>query len=188
MKVTPTELPEVLLIEPRVFEDPRGFFLETYSTRRYAQAGIAAPFVQDNWSRSGRGTLRGLHFQHPAGQGKLVQVISGSVFDVAVDVRKGSPRFGRWVGVELRAEEKRQLWIPPGFAHGFCVTSDVADFMYKCTELYSPHDEYVVAWNDADLGIQWPAGEPILSARDKAAPRLNQVLTLPQWEEDEGEE
>ena len=139
MKVDPTELPEVLLIEPKVFGDSRGFFYETFQARRYAEAGIPGPFVQDNLSRSVRGTLRGLHFQEPKAQGKLVQVLRGAVCDVAVDVRRGSPRFGRWVARRAVARQPpRQLWIPPGFAHGFCVLSESADFFYKCTELYAP--------------------------------------------------
>jgi dTDP-4-dehydrorhamnose 3,5-epimerase len=179
MKVTPTELPEVLLIEPRVFTDPRGFFYESFQAARYAAAGIPGTFVQDNVSRSVKGTVRGLHFQEPRGQGKLVQVIQGSVFDVAVDVRRGSPRFGRWVGIELSEAEPRQLWIPPGFAHGFCVLSDSADFFYKCTELYVPEAERTIAWNDARIGIRWPVAEPLVSNKDRAAPTLEASPVLP---------
>lgn len=179
MEVTTTELPGVVLIQPRVFGDARGFFLETYHEARYAAAGIRLPFVQDNWSRSVRGTLRGLHFQEPHAQGKLVQVVSGAVFDVAVDVRRGSPTFGRWVGFELSAENKWQLWVPPGFAHGFVVVSDVADFLYKCTALYRPDAERSVAWNDPDIAVRWPIVEPLLSARDAAAPRLRDAPRLP---------
>ena len=181
MKVTPTELPEVLLVEPKVFGDARGFFYEGYQAERYAASGIAGPFVQDNLSRSARGTLRGLHFQEPKGQGKLVQVLRGRVFDVAVDVRKGSPRFGRWVGVELAEEPLRQLWIPPGFAHGFCVLSESADFFYRCTELYAPAAERAIAWNDPRIGIRWPIEQPLLSAKDAAAPLLDAAPVLPRF-------
>ena len=179
MKVTPTELPEVLLVEPKVFGDARGFFYEGYQAERYAAAGIPGPFVQDNLSRSARGTLRGLHFQEPKGQGKLVQVLRGRVFDVAVDVRTGSPRFGRWVGVELAEEPLCQLWIPPGFAHGFCVLSESADFFYRCTELYAPAAERAIAWNDPRIGIRWPIEQPLLSAKDAAAPLLDAAPVLP---------
>jgi len=179
MKVTPTELPEVLLVEPRVFGDARGFFLETFQAERYAAAGIPGHFVQDNLSRSAKGTLRGLHFQEPRAQGKLVLVLHGAVWDVAVDVRRGSPRFGRWVGLELSEENRRQLWIPPGFAHGFCVVSDTADFFYKCTELYAPETERVVRWDDPALGIRWPIAAPLLSAKDRAAPTLADAPVLP---------
>ncbi len=180
MKVLPTEIPGVLIIEPKVFGDERGFFLETFHWKRYADAGIPGPFVQDNYSRSVKGTLRGLHFQEPQGQGKLVQVVAGTVFDVAVDIRRGSPTFGKWVGVELSADTKRQLWVPPGFAHGFCVLSEAADFQYKCTTLYAPEHEHAIAWNDPDLAIRWPISEePKLSAKDAAAPRLKDVKALP---------
>jgi dTDP-4-dehydrorhamnose 3,5-epimerase len=179
VKVVATELPGVLLVEPRVFGDARGFFFETFHAERYAAAGIPGPFVQDNLSRSGRGTLRGLHFQEPRAQGKLVQVLQGAVWDVAVDVRKGSPHFGRWVGMELSEENRRQLWIPPGFAHGFCVLSDSADFLYKCTEFYAPEVERAVRWDDPALGIHWPVAEPVLSAKDSAAPLLADAPVLP---------
>ena len=179
MKVTPTELPEVLLIEPRVHGDSRGFFYESFQVSRYADAGIQGTFVQDNLSRSAKGTLRGLHFQEPRAQGKLVQVLRGTVFDVAVDVRKGSPRFGRWVGVELCESSPRQLWIPPGFAHGFCVLSESADFFYKCTEVYVPEAERAIAWNDPQIGIRWPVSEPLLSNKDRAAPMLAASPVLP---------
>jgi dTDP-4-dehydrorhamnose 3,5-epimerase len=181
VKVIPTELPGVLLLEPRVFGDDRGFFMETYHAKRYADAGIPGPFVQDNLSRSTKGTLRGLHFQEPRAQGKLVQVLAGTVWDVAVDVRKGSPTFGRWVGIELSGENKRQLWVPPGFAHGFCVVSESADFHYKCTELYAPETERAIAWNDPDLAIAWPLTEPLLSPKDARAPRLKDALVLPDF-------
>lgn len=179
MRVEASPLPEVLVIEPRVFRDSRGFFLETFQQSRYEDIGVTAAFVQDNWSRSSRGTVRGLHFQEPDAQGKLVWVTQGSVFDVAVDVRRGSPRFGQWFGLELTATEPRQLWIPPGFAHGFCVTSDVADFFYKCTAPYTPTSERTVRWDDPAIGIRWPVDEPILSARDLAAPLLKDAAVLP---------
>ncbi len=175
MRVTPTELPEVLVVEPRVFGDERGYFLETFQARRYAQAGIPGPFVQDNLSFSRRGVLRGLHYQHPHGQGKLVWVLQGEVFDVAVDIRRGSPTFGRWVGVWLSAENKRQLWIPPGFAHGFCVVSETALFTYKCTDYYAPEAEGTVRWDDPELGIAWPVSDPIVSPKDAAGLRLREI-------------
>jgi len=179
MKVTPTELPEVLIVEPKVHGDARGVFYESFQASRYAEAGIHGPFVQDNHSRSARGTLRGLHFQEPRAQGKLVQVLRGTVYDAAVDVRRGSPRFGQWVAVELSEAVPRQLWIPPGFAHGFCVLSESADFFYKCTEYYAPEAERSIAWNDPRIGIPWPVKEPLLSAKDRAAPTLEQAQVLP---------
>ncbi|GAB4263307.1 MAG: dTDP-4-dehydrorhamnose 3,5-epimerase [Thermoleophilia bacterium] len=175
MRVVETELPGVLLVEPRVFGDERGYFLETYQARRYAEAGIPGPFVQDNLSFSRRGVLRGLHYQHPHGQGKLVWVLQGEVFDVAVDIRRGSPFFGRWVGVRLSAENKRQLWIPPGFAHGFCVVSETALFAYKCTDYYAPEAEGAVRWDDPALGIDWPVADPVISAKDAAGLRLAEI-------------
>lgn len=181
MNVHETSLPGVLLIEPAVHGDARGFFLETFHAERYAQAGITLSFVQDNVSRSVRGTLRGLHFQEPHAQGKLVQVLHGEVFDVAVDVRRGSPHLGRWYGVLLSGDNHRQLWVPPGFAHGFCVTSESADFAYKCTDFYNPQSERGIAWNDPDIGITWPTSEPLLSARDRAAPRLRDAPILPAY-------
>ena len=181
MKVVPTELPEVLIVEPRVHGDSRGFFYESFQAGRYADAGIPGPFVQDNLSRSVRGTLRGLHFQEPRSQGKLVQVLRGTVWDVAVDVRRGSPRFGRWVAVELSETTPRQLWIPPGFAHGFCVLSESADFFYKCTDLYAPECDHTIAWNDPAVGIAWPVKDPLLSAKDRIAPRLAEAPVLPAY-------
>ena len=173
MIVTETNLPGVKLIEPKVFGDDRGFFLESWNARAFAGAGIDVAFVQDNHSRSARGVLRGLHYQIVEPQGKLVRVVSGAVFDVAVDVRRSSPHFGRWTGAELSADNKRMLWVPPGFAHGFIVLSETADFMYKCTTLYAPARDRGIAWNDPDIGIEWPFdGEPQLSAKDAAAPRL----------------
>ena len=181
MKVTPTQLPEVLLVEPRLLGDTRGFFYEGYQAERYAAAGIPGPFLQDNLSRSVRNTLRGLHFQEPQGQGKLVQVLRGRVFDVAVDVRQGSPRFGQWMGIELSEEPLRQLWIPPGFAHGFCVLSESADFFYRCTSLYAPTAERAIAWNDPRIGIRWPIEHALLSAKDAAAPLLDAAPVLPRF-------
>ena len=176
MLITATRLPEVLLLEPKVFGDERGFFLESYNRRTFnAAAGDEVEFVQDNHSRSARGVLRGLHYQLPPhAQGKLVRVTAGRVFDVAVDVRRSSPRFGQWVGVELSAENNRQLWIPPGFAHGFVVLSDAADFLYKASGYYAPQAERAVIWNDPTIGIEWPdAGvPPTLSAKDVVAPVL----------------
>ena len=167
MIVTPTRLPEVLIVEPRVFGDARGSFFESWSASRYADSGIAGPFVQDNISRSRRGILRGLHLQNPHSQGKLVSALAGSVFDVAVDVRSGSPRFGQWVGVELSDENRRQLWVPPGFAHGFCVLSEEAIFHYKCTDYYHPECELSVLWNDAAVGIEWPISDVVLNDKDR---------------------
>lgn len=177
--MTPTELPSVLVIEPRVFDDPRGLFLEIFHTDRYAAAGITLAFVQDNISRSVKGTLRGLHFQEPRAQGKLVSVVRGAVWDVAVDIRRGSPQFGAWVGVELSEANRRQLWIPPGFAHGFCVVSEMADFFYKCTDLYSPECERALRWDDPALGIRWPVTAPLISGKDLSAPVLAEVPVLP---------
>jgi dTDP-4-dehydrorhamnose 3,5-epimerase len=175
--IRPTALPGVLLVEPVVHRDERGFFLETYHREKYRAGGIDASFVQDNHSRSARRTLRGLHAQLGNPQGKLVRAVEGEIFDVAVDIRRGSPTFGQWVGARLSGENFHQLWIPPGFAHGFCVVSAAAQVEYKCTAAYDPADELVVAWNDPDLAIVWPLpDEPILSARDRAAPRLADVL------------
>ncbi|MEO8796376.1 MAG: dTDP-4-dehydrorhamnose 3,5-epimerase [Polyangiaceae bacterium] len=179
MNIVETSLPGVLLIEPRVFGDARGFFFESFHQERYAKAGITQPFVQDNVSRSAKGTLRGLHFQEPKGQGKLVFVTQGSVFDVVVDVRKGSPSFGESFGVELSDENHKQLWVPAGFAHGFCVTSDLADFAYKCTSYYAPEHERAILWNDPALAIAWPASVPTLSPKDAAAPLLRDAPLLP---------
>jgi dTDP-4-dehydrorhamnose 3,5-epimerase len=173
MKVTPTAIPDVLLVEPRVFGDSRGYFYESYRAAQYADAGISGAFVQDNVSRSRRGVLRGLHFQHPHPQGKLVQVLEGEVFDVAVDIRRGSPTFGRWVGLTLSSETKRQLYIPAGFAHGFVVTSDDALFVYKCTDYYHAGSERSIRWNDPDIGIEWPITDVTLSAKDQDAPMLS---------------
>ncbi len=173
MKVINTKLKDCVIIEPKVFGDDRGFFLETFQAERYScLAGINSPFVQDNHSNSSRGVLRGLHFQKTKPQGKLVRVVRGEVYDVALDVRDGSPTFGQWEGVILSGENKRQFWVPPGFAHGFLVLSDSADFEYKCTEYYDPSDEGSVLWNDPDLAIPWPHAEPVLSTKDAQADRL----------------
>jgi dTDP-4-dehydrorhamnose 3,5-epimerase len=175
MRFLPTELPGVTLIEPDVHEDARGFFLETYHQAKYAEGGIPGPFVQDNHSFSRRGTLRGLHAQMRRPQGKLVRAVEGEMFDVAVDIRRSSPSFGRWVGIVLSGENFRQLWIPPGFAHGFCVLSGSVHVEYKCTGFYDPADEVSIAWNDPAIGIRWPVETPTLSTRDEAAARLADV-------------
>ena len=172
MKITTTALPGVLIIEPKAFGDARGFFLETFQSERYAKAGITLPFVQDNHSRSQRGVLRGLHLQSNRPQGKLVSVSRGSVFDVAVDIDPQSATFGQYVGIELSDDNHLQLWIPPGYAHGFCVLSEVADFQYKCTDFYYPEDEAGIIWNDPDVNIAWPLDNPLLSEKDQKLPRL----------------
>lgn len=172
MKVLDTPLPEVKLIEPRVFGDDRGFFLETWNHSRYAEAGLPATFVQANLSFSRRGVLRGLHFQQPLPQGKLVYVLEGEVFDVAVDIRVGSPRFGQWWGTELSADNKRQLWVPEGFAHGFCVTSENALFAYLCTTEYVPEADRSLRFDDPAVGVDWPFDEPEVSSKDAQAPDL----------------
>ena len=182
MRVVPTPIPDVLIVEPEVHADGRGFFLETYHADRYRQHGIDGPFVQDNHSRSVAGTLRGLHLQLKRPQGKLIRVIEGEIFDVAVDVRRGSPTFGRWVGVELTAEAFKQVYVPPGFAHGFCVVSPIAQVEYKCTELYDPASEIGVAWNDPALAIVWPVAQPLLSKRDSEHLALAELMPkLPAW-------
>jgi len=183
MTVSATEIPDVRVIDPEVFGDHRGFFYESYSARRFAAHGIELGFVQDNHSRSGRGVVRGLHYQGPGGaQWRLVRCTVGEIFDVVVDLRIGSPTLGRWVGVRLSAENRRQLLIPPPFAHGFTVLSEVAEVQYKCSGLHSPADERALAWDDADLGIAWPlAGEPVLSAKDAAAPSFKSYLEEPDF-------
>jgi dTDP-4-dehydrorhamnose 3,5-epimerase len=181
MNVIATEIPEVLIIEPKVHGDRRGFFMETFRADRYAPYGIAAPFVQDNLSRSTHGVLRGLHLQNPREQAKLVTVLRGLVRDVAVDVRRGSPTFGRHVAVELSEDNRRQLFVPRGFAHGFAVLSETADVFYKCDEIYSPADEITVRWNDPAIGIAWGIDAPALSARDAAAPLLAELPMLPAY-------
>jgi dTDP-4-dehydrorhamnose 3,5-epimerase len=176
MRFLPTRLPEVILVEPDVFRDSRGYFLETYHQEKYARNGIPGPFVQDNQSLSVRGTLRGLHAQARHPQGKLVWVMEGEIFDVAVDIRPGSPTLGQWVGEILSGENLRQLWIPPGFAHGFCVLSETVRFYYKCTDFYHPEDEIGVIWNDPAIGIDWPIREPLLSPKDRDAPTLAELV------------
>ena len=171
MEVVPSRLPDVLIIKPAVFEDPRGFFMETWNSKEFAQAGMAADFVQDNYSSSVAGTVRGLHYQIEQAQGKLVWVVKGEVFDVVVDLRKSSPDFGQWAGELLSANNRKQMWIPPGFAHGFLVLSATADFQYKCTDYYAPEHERTLQWNDPDIGIEWPLldeEKPILSSKDQA--------------------
>ena len=174
MKVIQTAIPDMLILEPKVFGDTRGFFMESFNARSFQEAtGLSVDFVQDNHSRSAKGVLRGLHYQIQQAQGKLVRVVRGSVFDVAVDLRKGSPTFGKWEGVELSEENNRQFWIPPGFAHGFLVTSESADFLYKTTDYYAPEHERSLAWNDPDVGVEWPLdGAPLLSAKDVQGRRL----------------
>ncbi len=182
MIFTPTRIPDVLMIEPRVFGDQRGFFMETYQARQFAAHGLTVEFVQDNHSGSRRGTLRGLHYQIQQAQGKLVRVVVGEVFDVAVDLRRSSPTFGRWVGERLSAENRRQLWVPPGFAHGFYVLSEWAEIIYKASEYYAPQFERTLLWNDPAVGIEWPLldGEGVLlSAKDQAGLSLAQVETYP---------
>ena len=180
MDFTETDLPGVILIVPKVFRDDRGFFMETWQARCFKEAGIDASFVQDNSSQSSRGTLRGLHYQIEHAQGKLVRVVAGEVFDVAVDMRKSSPNFGRWVGKVLSAENRHQLWIPPGFAHGFLVLSETAEFAYKCTDYYAPGYERSIRWDDPSIGIDWPISEgkrPLLSGKDAEAPYLDKADT-----------
>ncbi len=175
MEFEPTAIPEVVLIRPKVFGDARGFFLESWERRKFAGAGLDLEFVQDNHSHSGRHILRGLHYQIRQPQGKLVRVTSGRVFDVAVDIRRASPTFGRWVGVELSAENHHMLWVPPGYAHGYLVLSEAADFLYKVTDYWAPEHERAIRWDDADIGVHWPlpAGvQPVLSGKDAAAPYL----------------
>ncbi len=182
MKVTPTRLPEVLLIEPRVFGDARGFFYESFNRRVFAQAtGLDLNFVQDNHSKSARGVLRGLHYQLQQAQGKLVRVVAGEVFDVAVDIRQSSPQFGQWFGCVLSAQNQQQLWVPPGFAHGFVVLSESAEFLYKTTDYYAPEHEQCIAWNDPDIAVAWPdiPGGPQLSAKDQTGKRLRDAATYP---------
>lgn len=176
MNIIETPLPDVVLLEPKVFGDERGYFMETYSLSRYMTQGITLPFVQDNESFSRRGILRGLHYQLKQPQGKLVRVEQGEVYDVALDIRVGSPTFGQWHGVLLSGENKRQFYVPPGFAHGFCVLSETATFLYKCTDYYAPGDEYGILWNDPDLKIDWPIGQsPLLSEKDSVLPCLKAV-------------
>ncbi len=180
MNVTPTAIPEVLIIEPKVFGDARGFFFESFNQKAFNGAtSLSVNFVQDNHSRSAKGVLRGLHYQVKQPQGKLVRVVRGAVFDVAVDIRKGSPTFGKWVGIDLSEDNHKQMWLPPGFAHGFVVLSDSADFLYKTTEYYAPEHERCIAWNDPEIGIQWPLmSEPSLSSKDQQGMALRDAVTL----------
>ena len=184
MKILRTELDGVFILEPVVFSDDRGFFMETYQKENYIKLGISVDFAQDNLSFSRSETLRGLHFQHPHGQAKLVQVLFGHVFDVTVDIRNGSPTFGQWIGIHLSDDNKRQIFIPEGFAHGFCVLSGTALFSYKCSDLYAPDCEGGVLWSDPDIGIDWPVKKPILSEKDARYPRLKdiEVDRLPGYE------
>lgn len=175
MKIIDTNLEGVLIIAPDAFEDNRGFFMETYHKQRYRDSGIDSVFIQDNLSSSVRGTLRGLHYQHPHAQAKLVQVILGEIFDVVVDIRRGSPTFGQWDGIHLSDKNKRQLFIPKGFAHGFCVLSEMTYFSYKCTDFYNPDDEGGIKWSDPDLGIEWPVKDPTLSHKDNQYPCLKDI-------------
>lgn len=181
MRVIPTAIPEVLVIEPSVFGDARGFFFESYNRKAFQKAtGLDVDFVQDNHSRSAQSVLRGLHYQIQQPQGKLVRVVTGAVFDVAVDIRRSSPSFGQWVGEELSAENKKMLWIPPGFAHGFLVLSDGTEFLYKTTDYYAPSSERAIAWNDPQIGIVWPLSfAPLLSAKDQAALNLRDAEVFP---------
>ena len=181
MNVIQTPLPGVFLIEPKVFSDDRGFFLETWNAARFAEAGIALPFVQDNHSRSKRGVLRGLHYQQPNPQGKLVRCTRGAIFDVAVDIRAGSPNFGKWYGAELSEKNLKMLWVPPDFAHGFCALTDDADVLYKCTAPYDGKADRSILWNDPAIGIEWPVSDPLLSPKDAAAPRLEDAPVLPAY-------
>ena len=181
MKIIPTALAEVLIIEPRLFADDRGFFLESWNARSFAEAGIDASFVQDNHSRSARSVLRGLHYQIGRPQGKLVRVVRGRVYDVAVDIRRSSPSFGQWIGVELSAENKKMLWVPEGFAHGFLSLEEGTEFLYKCTDFYSPEHERSILWSDPEIGIAWPLGsdDPILAGKDATAPLLADAEVFP---------
>jgi len=178
MKVEKTKLDGVLLVTPQVFGDDRGFFMETYNREKALESGLPGEFVQDNHSKSSKGVLRGLHYQSPNWQGKLVRTVQGEIYDVAVDIRAGSPSFGEWVGVYLNDENKQQLYVPPGYAHGFCVTSDTAEVVYKCTALYEPSEEGSVLWNDPDIGINWPVENPSLSEKDRDAQRLADLSSL----------
>jgi len=176
LRITEFELKGLFLLQPEVFRDERGFFMETWNARKYGQLGLPATFVQDNLSRSSRGTLRGLHYQKPHSQGKLVSLLKGKVWDVSVDLRLDSPTFGKWAGITLDSDSGSQLYIPPGFAHGFCTLSEEALFFYKCTDFYSPDDERGIAWNDPQLNINWPVSDPLLSSKDRGYPNLGEVL------------
>jgi dTDP-4-dehydrorhamnose 3,5-epimerase len=180
LNIRPTTLPDVLIVEPKVFGDDRGFFMETYRADEFRAAGIDAVFVQDNHSRSACGVLRGLHYQDPNPQGKLVRCTRGALFDVAVDIRRGSASFGRWFGMELSEANKLMLWIPAGFAHGFCALEEGTDLVYKCTTVYDQAADRAILWNDPDIGIEWPIASPLLSAKDAVAPRLSEAITIQQ--------
>ena len=182
LNVIQTSVPGVLIIEPRVFSDDRGFFLETYNAARFREAGLPEAFPQDNHSRSKRGVLRGLHYQEPNPQGKLVRCTRGAIYDVAVDIRVGSPTFAKWVGVELTPANQRMLWVPPGFAHGFCALEDDTDVLYKVTTLYDAKNDRSIVWNDPAIGIEWPVSEPLLAAKDANAPRLSDAPVLPSFD------
>jgi dTDP-4-dehydrorhamnose 3,5-epimerase len=187
VKFIPTDLPGVIIVEPKVFRDERGFFLETYHQAKFEKGGIDMTFIQDNHSRSQRGTVRGLHTQLRRPQGKLIRVIEGEIYDVAVDIRRGSPHFGDWIGVWLTAENFKQVYIPPGFAHGFCVTSEVAQVVYKCTDFYDQASEIGILWNDSQLGIEWPsdiASMPTLSKKDIVAKPLRELMDVLPWYEE----
>jgi len=175
VKFTKTSLPGVLIIEPVVFRDDRGFFLETHHQKKYVEGGINRSFVQDNRSHSKHGVLRGLHYQHRYPQGKLVCVITGEIFDVAVDIRRGSPTFGKWEGIHLSSDNNRQVFVPEGFAHGFCVLSETADVLYKCTDFYHPDDEFGILWSDPTISIEWPVASPVLSPKDSQYPKLTEI-------------
>jgi dTDP-4-dehydrorhamnose 3,5-epimerase len=183
MNIIKTQLPGVLILEPKVFPDDRGYFLETWNSKRYEQAGIPGPFVQDNISFSKKGILRGLHFQYPQSQGKLLQVLFGEVLDVVVDICVGSPTYGQWTGEVLSDSNHRQMYVPPGFAHGYCVTSEAAIFSYKCTDFYNPATEHGIIWNDPAIGIEWPTDRPVLSPKDESYPTLEDLQPefLPQF-------
>jgi dTDP-4-dehydrorhamnose 3,5-epimerase len=179
IEVTKTPLSGVVIVKNRVFGDERGFFMETFHQERFESVGLPSKFVQDNHSRSSKGVLRGLHYQYPQWQGKLVRVLSGAIFDVAVDIRPDSRTFGQWFGLELNDENHLQLYIPPGFAHGFATLSDIADVSYKCTSLYKPEDEVGIAWDDPDIGVDWPLSDPIVSDKDSKAPSLSELRITP---------
>lgn len=183
MNIKETKLSGVLILEPKVFTDDRGYFFETWNSTRYEQAGIPGPFVQDNISFSKKGILRGLHFQYPQPQGKLIQVLSGEVVDIVVDIRVGSPTYGQWLSEVLSKSNHRQIYVPPGFAHGYCATSEAALFSYKCTDFYNPATEHGIIWNDPDIGIEWPIAQPVLSTKDAIYPRLKDLRpeNLPQF-------
>jgi dTDP-4-dehydrorhamnose 3,5-epimerase len=182
MNIIKTALPGVLILEPKVISDNRGVFMEIFHAKRYAEAGISYAFVQDNYSKSVQDTLRGLHYQEPSAQGKLVQVLAGTIYDVVVDIRRGSPTFRMWRGVELSSENRKQLWVPPGYAHGFLVRSESAEVIYKCTDFYRPDVEHSIVWDDPEIAIRWPVQHPLLSKKDAQAPRLSAVALLPQYE------